>query len=98
MMLETREPKDFGRGAVLFWVQLIFLVLAFLFVLLRAYVKVFMVKKVQLDDWFMFAAMVSSPQRLTQHSHPNPRNLVPYDSLLLTTTLANRCNTLRMES
>lgn len=38
--------------------QSLALVLAALCTLVRAYVKVFIVKRVRLDDWLVFAAMV----------------------------------------
>jgi len=51
-------PHD-TRGPTLYWVMLIFLIVAGVFILLRAYVKIFLVKKLTADDWFMFAAYVS---------------------------------------
>jgi hypothetical protein len=54
-----QEGFDY-RGMELFWVQLVFLVIAEIFVLLRAYVKVFLVKSVTADDWFMFVPAVST--------------------------------------
>jgi hypothetical protein len=50
--------QDNPGGARLFYVQLVFLILAWIFVLLRAYVKIFMLKKVTVDDYIMFTAMV----------------------------------------
>ncbi|KAH8899896.1 hypothetical protein GQ53DRAFT_835914 [Thozetella sp. PMI_491] len=45
-------------GVKLFTVQLVFLVLGWLFVLLRAYVRFIVVKKVGADDYLMFAAIL----------------------------------------
>lgn len=46
------------RGMELFYVQLIFLLASGITVLIRAYVRIFMVKKVTLDDYLIFLAMV----------------------------------------
>ncbi|OLN94339.1 hypothetical protein CCHL11_02967 [Colletotrichum chlorophyti] len=46
------------RGLQLFIVQLVFLIIAGLFVLARAYVKVCIVKSVAIDDWLIFGAML----------------------------------------
>lgn len=51
-------PDIRSRGMELFYVQLVFLVVSGVFVLTRAYVKIFMVKKVTLDDHLIFLAMV----------------------------------------
>jgi hypothetical protein len=45
-------------GMRLFYVQLGFLILVILIIALRAYCKVFVVKKTTLDDWLMFLAAV----------------------------------------
>lgn len=53
-----------SRGVQMFYIQLVFLIIAGLFVLLRVYVRAVLVKKVTLDDWLIFLAMVrllSSP-------------------------------------
>jgi hypothetical protein len=59
------------RGLALFIVQLVFLVLALVFFLLRCYVKVFMLKKVTLDDWLMAVAVVgcSIPILMMRSAH-----------------------------
>ncbi|TDZ60811.1 hypothetical protein CTRI78_v004697 [Colletotrichum trifolii] len=46
------------KGMQLFAVQLSFLIAAGLFVCARAYVKVFIVKSVVIEDWLIFAAML----------------------------------------
>jgi len=46
-------------GERLFAVQLAFMLLGWIFIFLRAYVKIFMIKKVTVDDYMMFTAMVS---------------------------------------
>ena len=51
-------PDIRSRGMELFYVQLVFLVVSGIFVLIRAYVKIFMVRKVTLDDHLIFLAMV----------------------------------------
>lgn len=63
----------------LFYVQLIFLVISGVFVLIRAYVKIFMVKKVTLDDHLIFLAMVS-PKQISIHQANTymPRNRSSY--------------------
>ncbi|KAH6689028.1 integral membrane protein [Plectosphaerella plurivora] len=50
-------PDIKSRGMELFFVQLIFLILSGICVVIRAYVRVFMVKKVTLDDYLIFLAM-----------------------------------------
>ncbi|CCF38022.1 integral membrane protein [Colletotrichum higginsianum] len=58
--LHTRGRDDIqSRGMMLFAVQLAFLLAAGLFVMARAYVKVFIVKSVAVDDWLIFGAMVA---------------------------------------
>ncbi|CRK42475.1 hypothetical protein BN1708_008761 [Verticillium longisporum] len=46
------------RGVQMFYIQLVFLIVAGLFVLLRVYVRTVLVKKVTLDDWLIFLAML----------------------------------------
>ncbi|KAM0287677.1 hypothetical protein ACHAQH_000206 [Verticillium albo-atrum] len=54
--------KDYSniksRGEQMFYVQLVFLILSGLFVLVRIYVRAVLVKKVTLDDWLIFLAML----------------------------------------
>lgn len=57
-MLLNSDPSY--RGTVLFAVQVAFLVIAWILVLLRAYVKIFMMSKISADDWWMLATMVST--------------------------------------
>ena len=45
-------------GERLFAIQLVFLLLGCIFGLLRAYVKIVMIKKVTIDDYLMFVAIV----------------------------------------
>lgn len=53
-------PEDVtGRGTELFFVQFVFLILAILFTLVRAYIKAVMVKQVTPDDYLIFASTVS---------------------------------------
>ncbi|KAF3344851.1 hypothetical protein BJF96_g8484 [Verticillium dahliae] len=47
-----------SRGVQMFYIQLVFLIIAGLFVLLRVYVRAVLVKKVTLDDWLIFLAML----------------------------------------
>jgi hypothetical protein len=51
-------------GMRLFYVQLGFLILVVLIIALRAYCKIFVVKKMTLDDWLMFLAAVCAPSYL----------------------------------
>ena len=46
------------RGFQLFVVQVIFLVFVWIFIFLRALVKLFVLKRVTLDDFFMFISVV----------------------------------------
>lgn len=55
---ENSEQLD--RGGQLFLVQLVFLLAAGICTLVRAYVKLFMVKHVTIDDYLIFSAMVSN--------------------------------------
>ena len=50
---------DNPGGQRLFAVQLGSIILGWIFGLLRAYVKIFMIKKVTVDDYMMFVAIVS---------------------------------------
>ncbi|KAK1994498.1 integral membrane protein [Colletotrichum falcatum] len=57
--LRTRSAQgDDDRGMELYVVQMIFVIIAGIFVLLRAYVKIFIVKNIALDDWLIFGAMI----------------------------------------
>jgi len=49
------------RGVQLFVVDVVFLVLAWIFFFLRALVKLVLIKKVALDDWLMLVSIVSRP-------------------------------------
>lgn len=53
-----------NRGMRLFWVQLAFLILVVGIISLRVFCKVFVVKKLTVDDWLMFLAAVSKPSSL----------------------------------
>ncbi|KAL0939334.1 uncharacterized protein CTRU02_205944 [Colletotrichum truncatum] len=56
---ERADKEEFPyRGMELFGVQLAFIIAASIFVLARAYVKVFIVKSVAADDWLIFGATV----------------------------------------
>ena len=56
------------RSSELFIVQTSFLTVAGICVLTRAYVKAFVVKKHLLDDYLLYAAMVSAPIPDPKHS------------------------------
>jgi len=56
--LESRGEKS-SKGYQLFAVQLSFLLVAWLFVLLRGYVRIFLLEKTRLDDYLLFSAIVS---------------------------------------
>ncbi|KAK1989567.1 integral membrane protein [Colletotrichum cereale] len=57
--LHTRSGQgDDDRGMELYIVQMIFVIIAGLFVLARAYVKIFIVKSIAVDDWLIFGAML----------------------------------------
>jgi len=49
-------PED--RGAALFWTQLFAMIVPFVFICLRAYVRFFITKSVHWDDGLMFFAFV----------------------------------------
>lgn len=63
------ENLGYGRnspGTTLFVVQLVFLLLAWIISLLRAHVKLRMIRKVTAEDYWMLAALVrKSPPLLT---------------------------------
>ena len=56
--------EDNPGGQRLFIVQLASVILGWIFSLLRAYVKIFMIKKITPDDYLMLMAMVSPPDAL----------------------------------
>lgn len=47
------------HGTELVVVQTTFLILSWIVCVLRGYVRVFLIRKVALEDWFMLAALVS---------------------------------------
>ncbi|KAK2047134.1 integral membrane protein [Colletotrichum somersetense] len=58
-VLHTRNGQgEDDRGMELYVVQMVFVIVAGLFVLARAYVKIFIVKSIALDDWLIFGAML----------------------------------------
>jgi len=59
-------------GLRLFVIQLVFLILSWIFALLRGWVKIFLIKKVTLDDCLMFAATVSNSLLHDYHSPFEP--------------------------
>lgn len=59
--------------------QVVFVFVAWVVCLLRAYVKFFMQRRVLLDDWFMFASLVSRDLNcLLQHTR-NRRKTKEYN-------------------
>ncbi|KDN62243.1 putative integral membrane protein [Colletotrichum sublineola] len=57
--LHIRDRQDTDdRGMELYVVQMVFVIIAGLFVLARAYVKIFIVKNIAVDDWLIFGAMI----------------------------------------
>ena len=60
---QSRMPHSVpNRGPQLFGVDVFFVVIAPIAVLLRCYVRLFMVKAFGLDDWLMVFSMVSAPE------------------------------------
>ncbi|KAF2014394.1 hypothetical protein BU24DRAFT_451452 [Aaosphaeria arxii CBS 175.79] len=53
----TKLPPDENRGPLYLGVMIACLVLSVTFIALRTSVRLFMVKKLDLDDWFMLAAL-----------------------------------------
>jgi hypothetical protein len=71
----TKRDNAHELGFGLFVVQLVFLVLAWIFTLLRFYVKVFMLKKVLIDDYLMGLAVVGACISQSNPCHCNMLNL-----------------------
>lgn len=57
-MTDPADPSKPSRGHELFLVQLVFIVVAGAATLVRAYVKIFLVRRVTSDDYLIFVAMV----------------------------------------
>ncbi|KAJ4394185.1 hypothetical protein N0V93_003402 [Gnomoniopsis smithogilvyi] len=55
----ARDLEAMGRGTELLIVLIVVLVLAWVFVLLRAYVRYYMIRNIAADDWWMFASLIA---------------------------------------
>lgn len=65
MITDSNIGFDINTGGTkLFVIQLVFLLAAWVTLLLRSYVKICMIKKVTPDDYWMLAALVRLPSPL----------------------------------
>jgi hypothetical protein len=63
------NPDDLGRGPMIMGITWTFTILAMMAVCLRFYLRLKISKLYLMEDWFMLAAVVSTPTESTPWHH-----------------------------
>lgn len=60
----TSQPYLTDRGARGMVVSIVFTILAMLFVIARLYTRIWLMKRVEANDWLILVALVSTPHNI----------------------------------